>query len=205
MINKKRKVETKSQEEFSNTQEGLYKYVPSGLVKFCVDISTIKLFDKNPRRNDIAVADLAKGIKESMFRKPIVIDQNNVIRAGNTAYKAALKLGMKMIPVAQSHFENEDAAVKYVIGDNKLGEKSAWDLDVLKDLLVAHNMVDAKSREGTGLLDVEVNRLFDIKEQAEKTLKHTIEVAVTCDTEATARTLYDRLTKEGFTCRVLTL
>lgn len=182
-----------------------YAYVPEGLKKFCVSIDSVRLYEKNPRRNDIAVEDLARLIKANMFRKPIVVDQHGIIRAGNTAYKAARKLNMRMIPVAQSDFTDEGAAVEYVISDNKAGERSEWDLDVLKELMVTHNLADAEHRPNTGLTQVEVNRLFDIKEQAEQTLKHAIEVAVTCESEDVARTVYDRLTAEGYKCRVLTL
>jgi len=198
MINKVKR----SEDSFAAVK---FKYIPGGLWKFCVPIDSVKLFDKNPRRNDISVDELAALIKTNLFRKPIVIDQNNVIRAGNTAYKAACKLGMKMIPVAQSEFNGEGAAVDYVISDNKIGEKAQWDVDILKELILTHNLADAERRPNTGFSEVEINRLFDIKEQAEKTLRHVIEVAVTVETEDEARILYERLVKEGYKCRVLTL
>lgn len=202
MINKKKKDGTA---DVDQDGAALYKYVPAGLVKFCMPVSSIKLYEKNPRRNDIAVDELAKLIKMNMFRKPIVVDQHGIIRAGNTAYKAALRLGMKMIPVAQSDFNSEGAAVEYVISDNKIGEKSEWDLDVLKELMVAHSLADSTKRENTGFSEAEVNRLFDIKKETEKALRHTIEIAVTVESEETAQKLYERLTSEGYLCRVLTL
>lgn len=192
--------------DVNQTGAGLYKYVPAGLIKFCVPIDSVKLYDKNPRRNDIAVPELMEGIKKSLFRKPIVIDQHGVIRAGNTAYKAAVKLGMKMIPVAQSDFESEASAVEYVMADNKLGERSAWDMAVLKELMVAHKLVDeGEPKAVAGFTDTEMKSLFDIKEATDKTLKHTIEVVVTCDSEQAAGIVFDKLTKEGYACRVLTM
>ena len=199
MINKRKN------EVGENSAAVKFKYVPGGLWKFCVPIDSIRLYDKNPRRNDIAVDELAALIKANMFRKPIVIDQHGIIRAGNTAYKAAHKLGMKMIPVAQSEFTDEGAAVEYVISDNKIAEKSAWDIDVLKELMIAHNLADAEHRANTGLSEAEVNRLFDIKDETKKSLEHVIEVAVTMDSEDAARVLYERLVGEGYVCRVLTL
>jgi ParB-like chromosome segregation protein Spo0J len=182
-----------------------YKYVPEGLRKFCVPIESVKMYDKNPRRNDIAVDDLAASIKVLLFRKPIVIDQHNVIRAGNTAYKAARKLGMRQIPVAQSEFTDESTAVEFVIADNRLGENSDWDLDILKDLMSTHQLLDEDKRAATGFTQTELDTLFDIRKETEKVLRHAIEVAVTCDSESAARTLYERLTSEGYACRVLTL
>ena len=137
-----------------------YLYVPEGLKKFCVPIGSVKLFEKNPRRNDRHVKDLAELIKTNLFRKPIVVDQNGVIRAGNTAYKAAVSLGMKMIPVAQSDFTDEELAVKYVISDNKAGEWSGWDEDVLKHIF----MHDLSSVAGTGFSESDKTKLFKVDE-----------------------------------------
>ena len=58
------------------------------------DISELKPYENNPRRNDAAVDALAESIKRFGFNQPIVIDENGVIVAGHTRYKAALKLGL---------------------------------------------------------------------------------------------------------------
>jgi ParB-like chromosome segregation protein Spo0J len=63
------------------------------------DITSIKPYDNNPRLNDAAVDAVAASIKEFGFRQPIVVDEEDVIIVGHTRYKAALKLGMKKVPV----------------------------------------------------------------------------------------------------------
>ena len=55
-------------------------------------ISEIKPYEKNPRKNDDAVEYVANSIKEFGFKQPIVIDNDGVIVAGHTRYKAAKKL-----------------------------------------------------------------------------------------------------------------
>jgi len=45
------------------------------------------------------VAAVAASIREFGFRQPIVVDEDHVIIAGNTRYKAALQLGLETVPV----------------------------------------------------------------------------------------------------------
>ena len=63
-------------------------------------IERVKPYDKNPRRNDKAVEAVAKSISEFGFRQPIVVDAGGVIVVGHTRYKAAMRLGLKTVPVA---------------------------------------------------------------------------------------------------------
>ena len=62
-------------------------------------ITTIRPYDRNPRRNDQAVDAVAASIREFGFRQPIVVDEEGVIIVGHTRYKAALKLGLDKVPV----------------------------------------------------------------------------------------------------------
>lgn len=96
-----------------------------------VPIQNIKPYEKNPRKNDEAVAKVAASIKEFGFRQPIVADRNGIIIAGHTRYKAAVKIGLKEIPVLYAS-DLTDAQVKaYRLADNKTAEYSTWDLDLL--------------------------------------------------------------------------
>lgn len=62
------------------------------------DLSLIHPYEKNPRKNDGAVAAVAESIQEFGFKVPVIVDRNNVIIAGHTRYKAALQLGLDQIP-----------------------------------------------------------------------------------------------------------
>ncbi len=53
----------------------------------------------NPRKNEAAVDKVAASIKEFGFRVPIIVDKDGVIIAGRTRLLAALRLGMKEVPV----------------------------------------------------------------------------------------------------------
>ena len=58
-----------------------------------VPISSIKPYEHNPRRNDDAVDAVAESIRQCSYVAPIVVDENNVILAGHTRWKALQQLG----------------------------------------------------------------------------------------------------------------
>lgn len=94
-------------------------------------IEQVKPYDRNPRLNDASVDDVAASIKQFGFRQPIVIDADGVIIAGHTRHKAALKLGLKQIPVHVATDLTPEQIKAYRIADNRAGEKSEWDYSIL--------------------------------------------------------------------------
>jgi len=94
-------------------------------------ISEIKPYEKNPRKNDDAVKYVAESIQQFGFKVPIVIDTNGVIIAGHTRYKASKKLGLKEVPCIIADDLTEEQIKAYRLADNKVAEKSEWDIDLL--------------------------------------------------------------------------
>lgn len=95
----------------------------------------VKPYENNPRINDGAVEATANSIKQFGWKQPIVVDKEGVIIVGHTRLKAAKKLGMEEVPVLVAKdltFEQADA---YRLADNKTGEISEWDMDMLGDEL----------------------------------------------------------------------
>ncbi|GHT30879.1 methyltransferase [Planctomycetales bacterium] len=95
------------------------------------DITSIRPYERNPRINDKAVDAVAVSLKEFGFRQPIVVDTDNIIIAGHTRYKAALKLGLKKVPVHTATDLSPEQVKAYRIADNKTGELAEWDLTIL--------------------------------------------------------------------------
>jgi DNA modification methylase len=91
------------------------------------NISEIKPYENNPRLNDAAVDAVAKSIKEFGFRQPIVVDEDYVIIVGHTRYKAALKLGLKKVPVHVAKGLTPAQARAYRLADNQTATMSTWD------------------------------------------------------------------------------
>lgn len=90
-------------------------------------LSEIKPYENNPRINDEAVDDVVESIKQCSYIAPIVIDENGVILAGHTRYKALKKLGYEECDVIVASGLTEDQKKKYRLYDNKTGEFASWD------------------------------------------------------------------------------
>ncbi|MCB0080186.1 MAG: ParB N-terminal domain-containing protein, partial [Caldilineaceae bacterium] len=88
-------------------------------------------YDKNPRKNEGAVEKVAISIKEFGFRQPVVVDEEGVIIAGHTRFKAAKQLGLSEVPVHIAKGLSEAQIKAYRIADNKTNELAEWDLDLL--------------------------------------------------------------------------
>lgn len=98
-------------------------------------IDDIKPYENNPRDNDDAVDAVANSIKEFGWQQPIVVDNEGVIIAGHTRYKAAKKLGLKHVPVVVADNLTPDQVKAYRLADNKTAELADWDMDLLNDEL----------------------------------------------------------------------
>lgn len=98
-------------------------------------ITEIKPYDNNPRKNDDAVDEVASSIKAFGFKNPIIVDKDMVIIAGHTRLKAALKLGLTMVPVIVASDLNPDQANALRLADNKTAEIAKWDKKKLEEEL----------------------------------------------------------------------
>jgi ParB-like chromosome segregation protein Spo0J len=89
-------------------------------------------YARNPRKNDGAVDKVAASIKEFGWRSPIVVDEEMVILAGHTRYKAAKKLGLTEAPVHIAEGLTEAQKKAYRIADNRVAEEAEWDSELLR-------------------------------------------------------------------------
>jgi DNA modification methylase len=105
-------------------------------------IESIRPYYNNPRLNDPAVDAVAASIREFGFRQPIVIDEHDVIIVGHTRYKAAQKLGLKMVPVHVAAGLTPAQAKAYRLADNQTAALSQWDDDKLAQELAQLQEMD---------------------------------------------------------------
>ena len=73
---------------------------------------------------------MARSIERFGFRQPIVVDSDKVIIVGHVRLKAALKLGLKEVPVHVADLTAEQAQA-YRLADNRSNEYAVWDEDLL--------------------------------------------------------------------------
>lgn len=100
-----------------------------------INIKDIRPYEKNPRKNNSAVAYVAESIKQFGFKVPIIIDKNNVIVAGHTRYKASKKLGINTVPVIIADDLTDEQIKAFRLADNKVAEQAEWDIDLLNEEL----------------------------------------------------------------------
>ena len=94
-------------------------------------LDEIKPYEKNPRRNDAAVVAVEESIKQCGYCAPIVVDENMVILAGHTRYKAMKRMGWKECQVVVRGDMTEEQKRKYRLLDNKTSEFAEWDMELL--------------------------------------------------------------------------
>lgn len=99
-----------------------------------VSIERLFLSPSNPRKNDGGVDHVAASIRRFGFQQPVVAKPSGEVIAGNTRLKAALKLGLKEVPVVWFTGTDLDATA-YAIADNRTHEFSEWDDSALAKLL----------------------------------------------------------------------
>lgn len=97
-------------------------------------------------------------IKASLSRfgqqKPIVVDANGVVRAGNGTLAAMKALGWKEVAIVRSTLGGSEATA-YAIADNRTAELAEWDEDALAQTLAALQIEDD---------DLAIASGFDLKE-----------------------------------------
>ena len=92
-------------------------------------------YPRNPRHiTPAAVNAVAESLSTFGWQQPIVIDPKKVIVAGHTRRLAALQLGWAHAPTVKIAAKHARA---YRLADNRSGEFSTWDLDVLPGELAA--------------------------------------------------------------------
>ena len=94
-------------------------------------LSDIHTYPNNPRKNDAAVDAVCESIRQCGYIAPIIVDEDGVILAGHTRYKALKKMGIDSAQIIVRDGLSDDQKRKYRLLDNKTAELSSWDIDLL--------------------------------------------------------------------------
>ena len=94
-------------------------------------LDTLRPYENNPRRNDGAVDAVAESIRQCSYISPIVVDEDGVILAGHTRFKALEKLGYEDADVLVCEGLTEEQKRKFRVLDNRAGEIAEWDMEKL--------------------------------------------------------------------------
>lgn len=118
-----------------------------------VPLDQLKGYGGNPRHNNKSAEMVAKSIEQFGYINPIVVDENYVILAGNTRFKALNLLGYKEAEVLVVSGLTEIQKNGFVIADNRAGEYSKWNMAALERML-ENSDLDTEVLEEFGILSV---------------------------------------------------
>ena len=110
--------------------------VIESLSSLVVPIDSVRQDPRNVRQHpDRNIDAIKKSLVTYGQRKPIVVNQDGVIEAGNGLWQAAKELGWKEIAAVRVK-DDPDHAKGYSIMDNQSALLADWDLPGLKDMLL---------------------------------------------------------------------
>jgi len=167
-----------------------------------VKISTLINDPNNARKHDAKNIMAIKGsLAKFGQQKPIVVNDKNIVIAGNGTLQAASEMGWTEINIVRSDLDGFDATA-YALADNRTSELAEWNSDVLNTTLEALKSVN---------FDLP-NIGFDIDDFKEKD-KHNIEdtelpaqkyeLIVTTRNEREQKDLFEELSERSFQCVIL--
>lgn len=138
-----------------------------------VKTSDLKLSDNNPRFiRDDKFKKLVASIKEfpeMLEKRPLIVDENNVILGGNMRYRACLELKIKEVPVIVASGWTQEQKDQFQIKDNiTFGE---WDFEVLANVYEVKDLIDWGMDSysfGTAGMNLHVSEMLDDEEEEEE-------------------------------------
>lgn len=171
-------------------------------------VSEVRPYEKNPRKNAEAVKYVRASVEKFGFKQPIIVDSNRVIIAGHTRLEAAKSLGMDEVPCIVADDLTEAQAKALRLADNKVAEFSEWEMNLLGgELGELAEISDIDMGDfGFDLSDLD-NIGLDDEENAEKgvNLSDTYQIIVECESETEQQEFFEKLSGEGYRCRLSTL
>ncbi len=124
--------------------------IPDQLEALTVPIDTLTALDGNPRVGDVPA--VARSLERFGQRKPIVVDGNGMIIAGNHTWLAAKSLGWSRIAVVQ--FDDDEATARaFALADNRTSELGSYDDEALRDMILSVVDVDPDLITAAGYTD----------------------------------------------------
>lgn len=161
--------------------------------------------ENNARKHNKKNLDaIAVSLQKFGQRKPIVINKDNVVLAGNGTVEAARQIGWKGLAVWRVPNEWDVETQKaFALADNRTAELASWDSEILLGQLRELKLEDWNVGE-LGFKD------FDLKTRDEidtsiKEIAERYEVVIECEDENDQTALLLRLSQEGLRVRAIVI
>ena len=154
---------------------------------------------KHPEKN---IQSIIASLKRFGQQKPIVVDANGIVRAGNGTLMAAKQLGYTEIAIVRSPLKGSEATA-YAIADNRTAELAEWDEGSLAEQLAALQIEDEELALATGFDEADIDALAATEPLNLDMPDLSFKVVVSCENEEAQASLFERLESEGFKCLLL--
>ncbi len=187
------------------------------LLPLVVDIDTLREDPGNARvHDDRNLDEIARSLEKYGQQKPIVVNADGVVIAGNGTFVAAKhRLGWSRIAATTTQLD-ERGQVAYAIADNRTAELATWDAQVLAKSLEGLK-ADGYDLAATGFSPAEVHDALrtagalapdhkapnDPGQAKQDSVDFTYRVIVECDDEQHQAEVLADLEARGFKCRAL--
>ena len=143
-----------------------------------VAISSLSLDPANVRKHpDKNIQSIIASLKRFGQQKPIVVDANGIVRAGNGTLMAAQQLGYTEIAIVRSPLKGSEATA-YAIADNRTAELAEWDEGSLAEQLAALQIEDEELALATGFDEADIDALLAPDEVIEDEVPEPPAVAI---------------------------
>lgn len=159
----------------------------------------------NPRTlNSKQRSDITASLEEFGFVDPIIVNQHpdrkDVIVGGHQRCKVAQEIGYDEVPCTYVNLTLEKERELNVRLNKNTGD---WDWDALEEYFEQDELIEWGFEESDFFSEEEEKEpdLTDISDELDLEYKLEIEL----ENEDQQESLYNRLTEEGFKCRILTL
>ena len=125
---------------------------------------------------------------------------------GHTRLEAAKKLGMERVPCIRCDDLSPEKVKALRLADNKVGEFSIWDEDLLSEELEELAQFEDFQMLDFGFIDEKEDATNDSATD-DKGVSTESEycIIVECETESELQDTFERLSEEGYKCRISTL
>lgn len=165
-------------------------------------IKDIKPFERNAKKHDEKqIKNVMQSIKNYGIVQPLVVDKDNVLIIGHCRLIASKRLKMDKVPVVKMDELTQEQVDKLRLLDNKLNE-SEWDFDLLAEDIPTLDFSDFDIDWG---LPEDIEDEKPAKEPNDIDYHESISVVIDCDNDEQAEDVFNKLTSEGYTCRISTL
>jgi hypothetical protein len=177
-------------------------------------VDSLTPYVNNTKKHPTEQVDkIAQQIAKYGFDQPITVDKDKVIITGHGRREAAMRLGLKTVPVIIRDDLNDHDVMAKRIADNRVAQ-SDWDDEMLA-FEVGTLFRNDYDLQYTGFEDDEIQKLLDLQEGSISTEglggsgnpgdgeeKQYI-VSVECENEDQMASLYQELKERGLKCSLI--